>query len=144
MTPTTAALATTSPAESRTAMHRARAGYGAATETTASPREQQRDVFIRSVHALRRARAEDDPAATARTLCDNEKLWMHIASESADPGSPLPPDMRANLVSLASFVLGQTERARRDPAALDALIEINHRMAAGLMQTGPDAAGRGE
>lgn len=145
MSPSAAALAAAGKATadpSRVAqVAQAAQAYGQTRETTSDPRAQHADVFARAVRALRAARdgTATDGISRSKILLDNEKLWRHIAAENADPGSPLPAETRANLVSLADFVLRHSQKVRTEGAPLDPLIQVNHRMYAGLIGHTPDS-----
>lgn len=68
----------------------------------------------------------------------NWRLWTIIQSELLDPASPVPLDIRNNVLSLARFVDAQTVDFLGDPAPakLDVLIAINRELAAGLHAPG--------
>jgi flagellar protein FlaF len=70
----------------------------------------------------------------------NWRLWTIIQSELLDPMSPVPSDVRVNVLSLSRFVDATTVDFVADPLAakLDSLIAINRELAAGLYAN-PDA-----
>jgi flagellar protein FlaF len=64
----------------------------------------------------------------------NWRLWTILQAELLNPQSPVPADVRDNVLSLARFVDGRMLDfiAEPKPAKLDPLIAINRELAAGL------------
>lgn len=75
----------------------------------------------------------------------NWRLWTIIQSELLDPSSPVPLDIRNNVLSLARFVDRQTIDFLADPLPdkLTPLIAINRELAAGLQDPVAAAATAG-
>ncbi|MGB0697377.1 MAG: flagellar biosynthesis regulator FlaF [Rhodospirillaceae bacterium] len=76
----------------------------------------------------------DDKAAFTQALRFNHLLWTIIQADITEPQNTLPPELKANIMSLSIFVDKQTTSALRsgDVSKLDALININRNLAAGL------------
>jgi flagellar protein FlaF len=76
----------------------------------------------------------------ARRLSDARQPVDHDP-EAYRTANPLPPELKANIISLSVFVDRQTLSALSDPSAakLNTLIDINRNIAAGLM-TRPEGA----
>lgn len=64
----------------------------------------------------------------------NWRLWTILQAELLNPQSPVPADVRDNVLSLARFIDGRMLDfiAEPKPAKLDPLIAINRELAAGL------------
>lgn len=77
--------------------------------------------------------AEDDKAYEA-VLLRNRLIWTVIMSEMTKD-HPWPLEVKANIVNLGLFVDVQTAKAigSKDVGLLDALININRNIAAGLL-----------
>lgn len=75
----------------------------------------------------------------AQALRFNHLLWTIIQADIVDPANQLPPQIKANVVSLSIFVDKQTAKALTDgdPALLGVLININRNVAEGLRVTLP-------
>lgn len=65
----------------------------------------------------------------------NQTLWSVFQAELLDDASPLPSDLRENILSLSTFVDRRTFEVLAYPAPdkLDILIKINRSLAEGLM-----------
>ncbi|MFA5120142.1 flagellar biosynthesis regulator FlaF [Zavarzinia sp.] len=72
----------------------------------------------------------------------NWRLWTIFQAGVASPDSPMPPDLKANVLSLSNFIDRHTVGILADPTPqkLDILIRINREIAAGLLATPADAA----
>lgn len=64
----------------------------------------------------------------------NWRLWTIFQSELLDPESPVPLQLRANILSLSRYVDARTIDFVADPqpAKLNSLITINRELASGL------------
>jgi flagellar protein FlaF len=67
-------------------------------------------------------------------LSHNRQVWTIFLDAALDPESPMPKDMRANMIGLCRFVINQCMQIlfEPDPSKLDLMIEINQHIAAGL------------
>lgn len=65
----------------------------------------------------------------------NWRLWTIIQADVSAEGSPLPDEIRQNILSLSVFIDRHTVKALAEPnnGKLRILIEINRNIAAGLM-----------
>ena len=79
----------------------------------------------------------------AKALRFNHLLWTIIQADLTEPDNQLPPEIKANVMSLSIFVDKQTTKALRSSSAsdLDVLININRNLAAGL-RTNAETAGQ--
>lgn len=124
---------------------RAHSLYGNA-RTMKPPRELEHELFSivtgRLSRAIEAARPQDPNHQTeslrvtpelAEALEANRKLWAVLATELAHPDNALPDELKARLLSLAGFVLGQTDRILgKAPADPDALVDVNTAVMRGL------------
>jgi len=98
-------------------------------------------AFTRAAQKLEDAKAllADDPEAFDQAVRLNNLLWTIIQADITEPANHLPPEIKANIMSLSIFVDKQTTRAlaSRDGADLDSMIRINRNLASGLW-TSPD------
>ena len=89
----------------------------------------------------RRMAAAKDPGATKNTILEavrlNWRLWTIIQAEQADPDCQTPRSIREGLLNLSNFVDKRSVDLLADPQPekLDALININRNIAAGLLGT---------
>lgn len=80
----------------------------------------------------------DDIDGLTQAVRINWRLWTIFQAELIEPTSPMPADIRSNLLSLAAFVDKQSTSILGDPKPekLDVLININRQIAAGLAESG--------
>ena len=116
----------------------ARRAYESSTKTTASSRDLESAALYKSARQLEMVQqnwdATDRDARLEEALRYNQRLWTFFQAELEAPDCQLPAALRANLLRLARFtdtrtfeLLGRSERSR-----LQALIDINRNIAAGL------------
>ncbi len=113
----------------------AHCAYRAGQTRAASGRSVEAEAFATAARMLREAvESPDDAHGYLRALEFNQKLWTVIEADVSDPRSPLPGDIRQDILDLAVFVDQQTSLAIKQPAAahLASLIEINRNLATGL------------
>lgn len=80
--------------------------------------------------------AEDRDDRLFVALKRNQRLWTFLQGELTNPEHPMPIQIRQNLLNLSRFVDKRTFELMADPAPekLNALIEINKNIAAGLRE----------
>ncbi len=118
------------------------AAYAQQQKRNLSPREVEAMAFTKAAVMLEDAKKlTNNIAEFSKALRFNHLLWTIIQADLTDPENQLPPEIKANVMSLSSFVDKQTTKALRSSAAndLDLLININRNLAAGL-RTSPQAA----
>lgn len=111
----------------------ARTAYNSAP-VVQTPRDVEYMLFARVTSGLR-AIDETDPAAfpkLAAALIDNQRLWSMLESDLSDDGNKLDLKLRANLVSLARFVVRHTNAVLGGKASIEPLIDINMMIMKGL------------
>ncbi len=113
--------------------------YQQVAKQTVSPSEREADLLAQS--ALRLQNIRDDWDASymdlASALKFTNSLWGILLAAVVSPESPLPDNIRENVANLGIFVLGRIVEIQLEPAPakLDAIININRELAAGLRAT---------
>lgn len=90
------------------------------------------EALIKAARLLERARARpNDPVALGEALRFNLKLWTLFQADLSDGGSPLPEDLKAQLLRLSLFMDKSTARLieGHDPEILHAMIDVNRTLA---------------
>jgi len=81
------------------------------------------------------ASSEADRDAYRAALRLNWRLWTIIQADVSSEGSPLPEEIRQNILSLSVFIDRHTVKSLAEPSntKLRILVDINRNIAAGLM-----------
>jgi len=101
-----------------------------------SPRETEGRALL---EAARRLTAVKDRPDNKKEILDtvrlNWRLWTIFQSEVNSQESPLPPEIKSNVITLCNFIDKHTVDILSDPNPdkLDILISINRNIAAGLL-----------
>ena len=114
--------------------------YEQTQKSALPPREVEAMAFTKAALMLDEAKGQiEDYDSYAAALKFNQLLWTIIQADIVDPANKLPPQLKANILSLSIFVDKQTVKALADTNGdhLDSLIDINKNLAEGLM-TKPD------
>lgn len=109
--------------------------YQRSQKANLTPREVEAMAFTKAAVMMEEAKnAETGKEAFSQALRYNHLLWTIIQADITEPANSLPPDLKANIMSLSIFVDKQTNKAlrSRDPSELNILISINRNLAAGL------------
>jgi len=114
------------------ATNRAQSAYGPTSGATQTPRDVEYHAFARVTGALTAARDSGDFPALARAMYDNVRLWLTLAADAASEGNTLPPQLRAQIVSLATFSRTHAALVLRKTETPDALIDVNTAVMKGL------------
>lgn len=116
--------------------NRAFQAYRQTSKSALGGRQAQAQAFAKAARLLEDARTSEigDGGAYAEALDFNRTLWTILQADLAGEDSPLPDDLKAQIMSLSIFVDRRTNEAAAtpDPARLSALIDIDRDMAAGL------------
>ena len=118
------------------------AAYQQQQKRNLSPREVEAMAFTKAALMLEDAKKKTGNIEEyAKALRFNHLLWTIIQADLTEPDNQLPPEIKANVMSLSIFVDKQTTKALRTsaPGDLDVLININRNLAAGLRQN-PETA----
>ena len=110
--------------------------YAQTQKSSMSPREVEAMAFTKAALMLEEAKNNtDDYDNYASALKFNQLLWTIIQADIVDKKNELPPQLKANILSLSIFVDKQTIKALADTKTrhIDSLININKNLAEGLM-----------
>jgi flagellar protein FlaF len=119
------------------------AAYAQHQKRNLSPREVEAMAFTKAAIMLEDAKkVTNNIAEYSKALRFNHLLWTIIQADLTDPENQLPPEIKANVMSLSIFVDKQTTKALRSSLAndLEVLININRNLAAGLRTTSQPVA----
>lgn len=101
-----------------------------------SQRELEARALLKAASKLQWLKENWEPtiATMDDPLSHNRQVWTIFLEAATDPQSPMPPEMRSNMIGLCRFVINQCMRLlfEPDPKKLDLMIEINQHIAAGL------------
>ncbi|MDG4648641.1 flagellar biosynthesis regulator FlaF [Roseibacterium sp. SDUM158017] len=129
------------------------AAYKATIREIETPRNIERRIFARITADLEAHASAYDAAASnldrlgilsgglSAALNDNVMFWSALKHDLAEAGNQLPPDLRANLISLALWVERQTAVVLGGEAGVAALISTNRAIVAGLAGNAPRPVG---
>lgn len=101
-----------------------------------SPRETEGRALLEAARRMAAAQQATDASADIRDAVRlNWRLWTIFQSELSTPGDTVTDDLRVNMLTLCNFVDKRTVEiiAKPEPQLLDALININRNVAAGLL-----------
>ncbi len=117
--------------------------YAKNAQATQTPRELEAGLLTKA--AMRLQNVMDDWAIRQpeleEALTYNRKLWTILATSATEADNPLPREIKQNIANLALFIFNRTVDLMVDPRPekIDALININRQIAAGL-RAQPEAA----
>ena len=110
--------------------------YAQTQKSSMSSREIEAMAFTKAALMLDEAsQSLDDYDSYASALKFNQLLWTIIQADIVDRENQLPPQIKANILSLSIFVDRQTIKALSETKKehVDVLISINKNLAEGLM-----------
>jgi flagellar protein FlaF len=117
-----------------------KSGYSAYSRNASAGltgRRLEGQAFAKAAALLgRAAEAPGDRALLAEALKVNNRLWAIVEAEVAAPRSPLPDDLRGQLLSLGRFMDKETLALLsrgHDRLVLEAMAEVNRSLASGLL-----------
>ncbi len=112
--------------------------YQAVAKQTVSANDREADLLAQSALRLQNIRNDWDGsyADLGSALNFTNSLWGILLAAVASEESPLPNDIRQNVANLGIFILSRIVEIQLEPAPqkLDAIININRELAAGLRQ----------
>jgi len=112
--------------------------YAQQQKRNLTPREVEAMAFTKAALLLEDAKKSiGNIEEYSKALRFNHLLWTIIQADLTEPDNNLPPEIKANVMSLSIFVDKQTTKALRSTSSsdLDVLININRNLAAGLRTT---------
>nr|WP_242481608.1 flagellar biosynthesis regulator FlaF [Paracraurococcus ruber] len=111
----------------------AAAAYGSVIRETETPRDIEYRVLARTTDQLETAAQPGaGPTALPAALHDNRMVWTAFAADLASPGNAWDDAGKARLISLAAWVVAESERVLQGAKPPNALIEINRIIMRGL------------
>jgi flagellar protein FlaF len=110
--------------------------YQKTLRSTESPRDTEYRLFAQVTQAL--IDAEKAGRADMPRLIDaldwNRRLWSALAGDCASEGNQLPQAVRAQIISISLWVSRYTSEVSQGKSGIEALIEVNRSIMAGLVQ----------
>lgn len=106
--------------------------YQKTQKVQATPRQTEADVLLRvgrEMEVAQHGTVQDMNDAMLRNI----SLWQLLAFDCAEDGNQLPEALRHQIISLAVWVVRQSDRVMVGEASPESLIEINRTIARGLM-----------
>jgi flagellar protein FlaF len=118
-------------------MSSAAQAYARTAQRTASPREIEAQALLKAARQLQDVAtnwAERGAIGLDEALMFNRKLWSIFVSDAMRDDNPESLEIRQNIANIGVFVLSQSTALQMAPQveALQALIDINRNIAAGL------------
>jgi flagellar protein FlaF len=120
--------------------------YGA-TALSTDPRALEGTILLKAADKLdgiaRRLKAgEDVPREEITAALEfNRKLWTIFSTDVAEPGHPMPQEIKNNIATLGLFIFKHTAQIQIDtqPEKFTSLININRTIASGLLKQAQSA-----
>ena len=117
-------------------MSHAAQAYSRTSQITGNAREIEAQALLKAAKQLRDVQANwngPDPNMH-KALLFNRRLWTIFMSAAESKDNPQPFEVRQNIANIGIFVMKQTSEMQVNPDVrkLDALININRNLAAGL------------
>ena len=108
--------------------------YQKAAEQAEEPRQVEYRLFGLVTRALMEAAQSDDKDVRARikALHWNRRLWSTLADDCASPTNALPPEARAQIISLSIWVNRHTSAVMQREEQIQPLIDVNRMIMQGL------------
>lgn len=118
--------------------------YQTAAARSEAPRDTEYRLFGEVTRALLAAAEASryDFSTRIRALDWNRRLWSTLAQDCASPDNRLPPQVRANIISLSIWVSRHSSDVMRGVESFEDLIEVNRMIMQALAVRGasPEAA----
>lgn len=108
--------------------------YQQAAQRAESPRDTEYRLFGEVTRALMDAATVDpsDFATRIKALDWNRRLWSALASDCANDGNALAPQLRASIISLSIWVARHSSAVMRREEEFQPLIDVNRMIMQGL------------
>ena len=118
-------------------------GYRAVQLQTHSARSIEAKLFAEITAALVRARRAGKPGFRdlVAALHRNRTLWDALLADLALEGNALPAPLKAQLIQLGHFVRQFTARVLKNEDDVQALIDVNNAILAGLRGSQQEGGG---
>jgi flagellar protein FlaF len=116
------------------------AAYRRRNEVAETPRELERRAFTTVISKLIEGKKQGGRELVAACYL-NSHLWSTLMLDLALPENALPPDVKAQLISIAIWVQRYTPQVMRGAASPDPLISVNRNIVDGLSTSPAPASG---
>lgn len=116
------------------AFAQAQRAYAPTQAPIKTARSTEYDVIARISHRMKRAIQMNDFPALAEAIHENNRLWMALAIDVANPENELPDELRARIVYLADFTRQHSRKVMLKTESAVPLLEINASILKGLKQ----------
>ena len=117
-------------------MSNAAQAYSRTSHTTGAPRDIEAQALLKAAQHLQDVQTnwQGPDKNMHKALLFNRRLWSIFMSAAEGKDNPQPPEVRQNILRIATFVMRQTVDMQLDPnpEKLKSLISINCNIAAGL------------
>ena len=113
--------------------------YQAAQRVTTNPIQMEADILGRLTREIESLRDEGGPNLV-KALYRNVQLWNAFSADCLDPENKLTDQLKASLVSLSIWVEKHTAQVVAGNATVDALIDVNRSIIAGLFEAHKQAS----
>lgn len=119
-------------------MYQAHQAYNKVAKQVLPPRDLEASLLMKAATQLQHVydNWDDSQSVVDHALYYNRKLWVALLEGVMAEDHPLPPELKRNIASLATFILNHTLDIQADTKKekLTVLISINKNIAAGLLQ----------
>ena len=97
-------------------------------------RSRERELMARSIGLLDKARqTKANSVEAVEATHFTRRLWTALVDDLAQPDNELPPELRANLISIGIWVLKEVERIRQGESEdFEGIIEISEMIMKGI------------
>ena len=107
--------------------------YQTAQRATMNPIQVEADVLGRVTREIE-AQRDDKGPELVKALYRNVQVWNAFSADCLDPDNKLTDQLKASLVSLSLWVEKHTSQVVAGKATVDALIDVNRSIIAGLFE----------
>lgn len=107
--------------------------YQKAQRQSESPRDAEYRLFGQVTHALIEAdKVRSDFKKLVDALDWNRRLWSTLAVDCSTSANQLPPNVRAQIISLSIWVSRFSSEVAKSRGSLEPLIDVNRAIMQGL------------
>ena len=107
--------------------------YQKTQQATENPRSTEYRLFGLVTSALLEAsRSEKGNSKIIEAIDWNRRMWSALAADCADEGNLLPPQVRAQIISLSLWVGRYSSQVIQADASIEPLVDINRTIMQGL------------
>ena len=107
--------------------------YQAAQRASTNPIQMEADIMGRVTREIESYRKKGGPEFV-KALYRNVQLWNAFSADLLSDDNKLPDQLKASLISLSIWVEKHTNKVVHKEATVDALIDVNRSIIAGLFE----------